>query len=164
MALFQNDPVEAMKAGMRRLASAVSIVSLSDDDNQRHAMTVSSVTSLSDNPASLLVCINKSAACSTAFRPERLFAINILKNHQQDLSGICAGQEQGEQRFIKGNWAQEGSVPYLPDADASIFCKNVKIVEYGTHIIVIGNVEKVITADDEPRPLLYLNGSYHTLS
>ena len=69
----------AMKMGMRRLASGVSVLSTRSDDGERHAMTVSSVTSVSDNPASLLVCVNKQVALEGHLStPGTPFAINIL--------------------------------------------------------------------------------------
>lgn len=164
MTHIENDPAAAMRAGMRRLAATVSIVCLRGSDGQRHAMTASSVTSLSDDPASLLVCINRSAACYPAFVDGADFSVNILKRTQQDLSVLCAGQGQGDARFARGNWAEEAGTPYLQDAEAAFFCKNVRLVEYGTHIIVIGDICKVHTADGEPDPLIYLNGAYHTIS
>jgi flavin reductase (DIM6/NTAB) family NADH-FMN oxidoreductase RutF len=156
----------AMKLGMRRLASGVCILSACADNGESFAMTVSSVTSVSDNPASLLVCINKlvsqHAYLSTLGNH---FAINALNSNQQDLSNLCAGREQGRNRFSLGDWQRdENGVPYLTDAQAVFFCQADMVAEYGTHHIVVGKIHQVLVGEDGVNPLLYVDGRYGLLA
>ena len=49
------------RLAMRRYVYSVSILSNKDSDGNSNAITVSSVTSISMDPPSLLVCINKNS-------------------------------------------------------------------------------------------------------
>lgn len=124
-------------------------------------MTVSSVTSVTDAPASLLVCVQQSTRIHEALQPGRAFAINLLKEQHGPLSTLCATAEQGEARFALGPWRRQAGVPAeLLDAEVVFFCRVDQVMQYGTHSVVIGVIERVELATDEPAPLVYLNGSY----
>ncbi|BFM16138.1 flavin reductase family protein [Maricurvus nonylphenolicus] len=158
------DMATAMKEGMRRLASGVCIVSAQADSGERTAMTATSITSVSDSPASLLVCINRDTSMHSILSKGGDFAVNLLHNHQQELSNHCASGDQGEQRFGIGQWQESEGTPYLDDCLAVFICKQAQTVTFGTHDIVIGEIAHVKVADDENiDPLLYLNGGYHSI-
>ena len=55
------DIQDNFRLAMRRYIYSVSIMSNKDDQGSSNAITVSSVTSISMDPPSLLICINKSA-------------------------------------------------------------------------------------------------------
>lgn len=152
----------AMKMGMRRLASGVSVLSARDRHGDRFGMTVSSVTSVSDTPPSLLVCVNKQVALQGHVSTlGSHFAINILGRDQKDISNACAGMKGAQDRFSLGDWRQhEDQTPYLGDAQAVFFCTSDKVVSYGTHHIVIGRIYHVEMGLLAPDPLLYLDGGY----
>lgn len=157
-----NNLAVSMKMGMRRLASGVCVLSTVLPDNQRFAMTVSSVTSVSDAPASLLVCINQSVSQQGHLATlGSLFAINVLSTGHQDISNLCAGREPGRDRFEVGSW-EEGDMglPVLVDAQAIFVCQTDQVATYGTHKIIIGAIHKIILGDAEVDPLLYADGSY----
>lgn len=151
-----------MKLGMRRLASGVCVLSTSLPNNQRFAMTVSSVTSVSDSPASLLVCINQQVSQQGHLATKgSQFAINVLSVGHKDVSNLCAGREPTRDRFEVGNWQEdETGLPVLGDAEAVFICQTDHVTTYGTHKIVIGVIHKVILNGAEVNPLLYADGSY----
>lgn len=159
-----SDLKEALRMGMRRLAAGVCVIS-TQANGERYAMTASSVTSLSDDPASLLVCVNQQASMQPVLCLGQPFVINILSSSQEDISNLCAGQE-GQGRFSLGNWGEtDEQIPYLHDAQANFFCRvDNDNYCYGTHQIVIGRLERVITADVAVDPLIYLDGSYRRLA
>ena len=165
MSISKEELSTRLKMGMRRLASGVSIVTAKGKDNKRIAMTVSSVTSVSDNPASLLVCVNKSANMASVLTLGDTFVVNVLNQSHQDISNACATPEIGESRFTLGHWVQDEStgVCFLDDAPAVFFCSVNKIVEYGTHYIYIGDLLDAKTSDSEHPLLGYANGAYHYL-
>jgi flavin reductase (DIM6/NTAB) family NADH-FMN oxidoreductase RutF len=161
-----NNLAASMKLGMRRLASGVCVLSTTLPGNQRFAMTVSSVTSVSDSPASLLVCINQlvSQQAHLATLGSR-FAINVLSVNHKDVSNMCAGREPNRSRFEVGNWEDDDSgVPVLADAQAVFVCETDQVTTYGTHKIVVGVIHKVILNGAEVDPLLYVDGSYGAFS
>ncbi|UTF61008.1 flavin reductase family protein [Gilvimarinus sp. DA14] len=163
--MHNSDLALAMKQGMRRLASGVSVLSTRVDEKERFAMTVSSVTSVSDTPPSLLVCINKSISLQGHLEHEGcLFAVNLLASAQQQVSNVCAGFEPVHDRFSVGNWLEgPDKVPYLMDSEAVFFCRTDKVVTYGTHHIVIGRIEDVLVSEHHTSPLIYHNGGYASL-
>lgn len=155
----------AMREGMRRLASGVCVVTAKGKDGSPYAMTATSVTSLSDSPPSLLVCINKSARMFEAIDQGSDFCINLLAYGQDEISNRCASGDQGVARFDVGAWSMDKPLPYLSDGLAAFFCRQDRAIDYGTHRIVIGNIEEVLVNDDDSiNPLLYLNGGYHKLA
>ena len=164
MARFEDDMISGLKAGMRRLVASVCVISLKDSSGQRHCMTATAVSSLSDDPPALLVCVNKGATAYPALMDGVDFCVSIFDEQHEDLSALCAGMTDEENRFARGNWLEHEGLPYLQDAQASFFCCNEQVVPYGSHIIAIGKLKAVFTADGEVRPLLYADGQYHKLS
>lgn len=153
-----SDLLDNMRAAMRRLAASVTIVSAKVADT-RYAMTATAVTSLSFDPPSLLICVNSTASIHDALTPNTPFCINILRQGQDDISNLCAGGADGEARFVKGNWQDRDGIPFLDDAQASLFCTVAKAVAHGSHTIVIGDVTHIKVSDDVD-PLLYVDGGY----
>lgn len=160
---MQNSQLsQLMKQGMRRLAAGVCVLSMRTEQGEPFAMTVSSVTSVSDNPASLLVCINQQVSQHSHLATlGNEFAINILSHEHQNISNRCAGREWGEDRFAIGNWTETaGGLPYLVDAQAVFLCRVDMASVYGTHHIVVGLIHQVILADRPLDPLIYIDGRY----
>lgn len=157
-----NNLAVSMKLGMRRLASGVCVLSTNLPNNQRFAMTVSSITSVSDSPASLLVCINQQVSQQGHLATQgSQFAVNVLSIDHKDVSNVCAGREPARNRFEVGNWEEDDTgLPVLADAQAVFICQTDQIMTYGTHKIVIGVIHKVILNGAEVTPLLYADGSY----
>lgn len=158
---MHDKPVsEAMKLGMRRLASGVCVIAARIGE-EAFAMTASSVTSVSDKPASLLVCINKLVSQQEYFSTQgSKFSVNVLGDQHEAISNLCAGREPGKNRFSLGNWHQEKSSPYLTDAQVVFFCETDMFISYGTHQIVIAHIQQVYKGDVDFGPLLYADGGY----
>ena len=146
------------RLAMRRYIYSVSIMSNKDNADNPNAITVSSVTSISMNPPSLLICINKSSRIHNSIELESKFCINLLNNKQEDLSNICSDEDMYDQRFKDKNWNLD-NIPFLKNAQANIFCKVDKLTSYHTHTIVIGLVEDANYAD-EISTLTYVDGEY----
>jgi len=146
------------RLAMRRYIYSVSIMSNKDNADNPNAITVSSVTSISMDPPSLLICINKSSRIHNSIELESKFCINLLNNKQEDLSNICSDEDMYDQRFKDENWNLDG-IPFLKNAQANIFCKVDKLTSYHTHTIVIGLVEDANYLD-EISTLTYVDGEY----
>lgn len=156
-----KDLSQAMRDGMRRLASGVSVISTMGTDAKPYAMTATSVTSLTDSPASLLVCVNRSARMHDLLLPGHNMAVNLLSQGHEDVSVACSTGDQAESRFQTGKWLiQGGHAPYLQDAEAVFECVVAQCHAYGNHSIVIGDITRVRVSEAAPRPLIYHNGAY----
>lgn len=159
-----DDPSTALRAGMRRLAASVCVITAVDSSGQRQAMTATAVTSVSDDPASLLVCINRQANLHDVIAQGGRFAVNVLSADQADLSTLCASGESGEARFVTGVWGDANGLPYLRDAQAVFFCDTARQITHGTHLIVIGDIDKALVSEKTVNPLLYADGRYRSLN
>lgn len=149
---------------MRRLASGVSVVALKSDD-ERFAMTASSVTSLSDDPASLIVCVNHEASLAPYLNAGQVFSVNVLAFDQQEISMLCAQKSLGDQRFRVGDWVEAHGAPYLQSAESTFFCEvDPASTTFGTHAIVVGRVLGVLVSSRPCEPLIYHDGAYRALA
>ena len=146
------------RLAMRRYIYSVSIMSNKDDNRNLNAITVSSVTSISMDPPSLLICINKSSRIHNTLQVGSKFCINLLNKQQIELSNICSDEDSYEKRFSDEHWNIK-EITFLSNAQANIFCKVDKLTSYHTHTIIIGLVEDANYAE-EISTLTYVDGEY----
>jgi flavin reductase (DIM6/NTAB) family NADH-FMN oxidoreductase RutF len=144
---------------MRRLAASVSVISCAHEGNW-FGMAATAVTSLSTEPCSMVVCLNASSSVIRPLLASGRFNVNVLKQSHVEVSSAFGGKLKGGARFGVGNWrSDESGIPYLADAQSTLQCAVRQTVEFGTHVIVIGEVSEVRFAD-EVSPLIYQNGTY----
>lgn len=154
-----RDVADDLRAGLRRLAKAVVVIT-TRHEGQRHAMAATAVSELSMDPPSLLLCVNRGASLHGPLAAGAPFCVNILHAGQEALSALCSGREKGEARFASGAWAgDEDGPPWLEDAQASFVCVYEDRMEYGTHSVIIGRVTDVRLHGDVD-PLVYVDGRY----
>lgn len=152
-----------LRQAMRGLASSVSLIASTDDSGNRFAMTATSVTSLSMDPPSMLVCINRGAAFNKVMQGGRGFSINILCADHLALARLCSSRAYGEERFAQGQWRRdERGTPFLADAQAAVVCIPDARYAYGSHDIFVGKVVAVHLGEAID-PLVYADGSYRVL-
>lgn len=158
-----EDLAQALRQGMRNLASGVCVITAQTAEGERVAMTASSVTSVSDNPPSLLVCVNTQARIDAAMQGTAGFTVNVLSKDQEAVSNSCAAPSEGDSRFQQGNWERDeaSGLYYLHDAHAVFICEKTQVVPYGTHNIYIGDIRKVVLGNSASELLVYANGGYH---
>jgi flavin reductase (NADH)/cob(II)yrinic acid a,c-diamide reductase len=152
------------KQAMSGCAGAVALVTVGAEHGRRTGLTVTSACSLSDNPPSLIVCVNRNASAHARIREERAFAINFLHEDHALLALTFSGQKgvDGEDRFALGQWKTVATgAPMLADAVAAFDCVLAQEFETSTHSIFVGEVRGV-THSATAAPLLYLRGNFHT--
>ena len=76
---------EDFRLAMRRYIYSVSVMSNVGTNGTPNAITVSSVTSISMDPPSLLICINKSSRIHDTLEIGSKFCINLLNKDQDCL-------------------------------------------------------------------------------
>ena len=145
------------KLAMRRLAATVTIVT-AGDAGRRFGMAATAVTSVTTAPPTLLICINRSASIHDIIVDAGHYCVNILGTHHAGLVSPFGGGADGEARFGHGTWSHgERGMPYLDDAQASLFCAVRRTVEHGSHSVLIGEVTAV-RLSEAIAPLLYQDG------
>lgn len=148
----------AFKQAMRRLTSTVSLVTTMID-NRRVGMAATAVQSVTADPATLLVCINRSASISQPLRVRGRFAVNMLHVSHLDLVPIFSGKLKDEARFAHGDWEIVDSMPILADAQSVLVCDVQDMATVGSHDVVFGKVVSIRIRPDIA-PLLYENGGF----
>ncbi|HJL96186.1 MAG: oxidoreductase [Gammaproteobacteria bacterium] len=143
---------------MRGITSTVYVIS-AKLDGERHAMTATSVASLSLTPPAMFVCINKEASLHGIIKKKQDFCINVLSNKQQELSEVCSNSDEGESRFRDDGWRDEGTLIYNINSLSNIFCSCTAIIDYSTHSVFLGEVVNVKNNSQE-KALLYASGGY----
>jgi len=147
---------EDFKRAMRRLTSTVSIIA-TGVGNARSGMVATAVSSLCTEPPSLLICINRSASLYQPLLNNQRFSVNLLDTAQSPLVGVFAGQLKGPARFEHGDWESAEDLPYLADAQATLFCRVDARLCYATHEVIVGRVERS-RVSERIAPLLWQDG------
>lgn len=159
------EPVSAeqFKFAMRSLAAAVNVVT-SVHAGRRYGMTATAACSVSADPPTLLVCINRTTSTHDAIAKSGAYCINVLRTEDSNLSTAFSGAQSGEARFRSRDWSRlaTGS-PVLIDALVSFDCRVVKKVAHGTHTVFFGAVEQLLFGK-KGRPLVYAEGQYAKLA
>jgi flavin reductase (DIM6/NTAB) family NADH-FMN oxidoreductase RutF len=142
-----------------RFVTGVAIVTAIGNDGLPHGITVNSFTSVSLDPPLILICLD----CLTTFMKhfeDQAFAINVLKEGQEDLARRFARKE-GD-KFFGIQWhAGETGVPLLPAVLATMECKLTSRITEGDHFVLLGRVISAICY--EGNPLAYFKGAYRKL-
>lgn len=153
------DLADGLRLAMRRLASGVAIVTANGPDGPT-GMAVTSITSLSLDPPSLLFCVNQRASLHVCLAIGTRFGVTLLAADQREIAGAFGNAWARELRFATGDWSLDSDgVGRLTGSRANLACVVDQLVPYGTHTVVIGRVEAV-TAEGESAPLIYHDGQY----
>ncbi len=161
-ALFDHVDREEFLTAMRNVANSVTVVT-TDGPAGKNGATVSSFCSVSADPPTLLVCLNKSGSTSTSIRENGHFCINILSDDQTGIAKQFAtpGNDK-DVLFSQTNWTNRmQGVPALVGVTA-FFCSVSDIVEATSHDVIIGAVTSVSIGAH--KPLIYLDRTYHKIA
>jgi len=145
---------------MGHFATGVTIVTTHDRQGRCYGLTANAVCSVSLEPPLVLVCVDKGAESYHAFDLSQVFVVNILGEHQEELSRRFA--ISGGDKFVDLPCRTGGTgAPIIEGALAHIECRVVAAHDAGDHTIYVGEVDSAEAADG--RPLLFFRGRYHQL-
>lgn len=154
----------AFRRGMPALPGAVCVIAANGADGAPIGLTATSVTSLSADPPSLLVCVNRSAQIAAALSAGAQFSVNLLAAGQQEVAEAFGGQPvvaKGVARFAFGGWYRsETEVPLLSGVNAAFDCQVAELHDFATHHVAIGAIHDVRLPDHLAPALIYHDGRY----
>jgi flavin reductase (DIM6/NTAB) family NADH-FMN oxidoreductase RutF len=140
-------PVAAplFRDAMCRLGAAVHVVT-TDGPGGKAGFTATAVCSVSDDPATLLVCLNRRSENNAIFERNGTLCVNALNADETEVAETFAGRTgrvRGE-RFVAGRWTvlKSGS-PVLTSAVVALDCQIVEIKTVATHNIFFAVVEAI---------------------
>jgi flavin reductase (DIM6/NTAB) family NADH-FMN oxidoreductase RutF len=149
------------RTAMSKLGAAVSVVT-SDGPAGRCGTTVTAVSSVTDTPATLLVCINRNSWSNRVLRGNRVLCVNVLPSGQEELARRFAGMTSiaPEHRFDGVDiQIMETGAPALSAALVSIDCDIVEGVEVGTHTVFLAQARQIRMGTSE-HGLVYFDRRY----
>ncbi len=119
--------------------------------------TINSLTSVSLEPCMLLFCTSEGSATGTAIRQRGLFSVNILGQHQSDLSARFTRELKNRFENLAIAFSADG-LPLLRGAAAQLCCNVAAIHRAGDHDIILG---EVFSGDEIAcNPLVFHKGAY----
>src|SRR4051812_14402604 len=149
------------RGAMRQLTGGVSVITVGRG-RDISGMTVTSVSSLSVDPPTLIVSVNRSASSWPLLQRYGAFGVNILASDQIDIAERFSGKDglKGAARFAGAEWTTRASgVPLLVGALAAIDCEIEEIIERHSHAILIGRVRD-LQVSSRTAALAYWQGQY----
>lgn len=153
------------RQAMRQLAGGVSVITVGSD-NDRTGLTATSVTSLSSDPPTLIVCVNLSSSSWRLLDRHGRFGVNFLGDRHRFVADRFAGRggEKGVERYAEASWETlVTGAPILEGALASLDCEVDEVIVRHSHAIVIGGVVAA-RVGQTGSPLVYWHGSYGAFS
>ncbi|MET4115404.1 flavin reductase (DIM6/NTAB) family NADH-FMN oxidoreductase RutF [Bradyrhizobium sp. JR1.5] len=149
------------RGAMRHLTGGVSVITAGRGKDIT-GMTVTSVSSFSVDPPTLIVSINRDASSFPLIRRYGAFGVNILAADQLEIAERFAGKGglKGADRFAGARWVTAVSgVPLLVGALSAVDCEVEDIFERHSHGIIIGRVRDVKNSTRNAA-LAYWHGQY----
>lgn len=149
---------------MGHFATGISVVTTFDDDRPA-GITVNAFSSVSLEPALVMVALDRRRFITPMVRASRRYAVNVLGAHQQALSDCFAHAparpgEPGREGFCGARWhAGPTGLPLLEGAIATLECTVVETFVAGDHDLFIGRVDSMERREGMA-PLLYFRRRY----
>lgn len=159
-------PVDAnsFRNAMARFPGAVTVVT-SLAKGERRGITATAVCSVTADPPSLLVCLNRKTGTCAAVADTGRFNVNLLAGDGGELAMVFAGAKglTGATKFQYGDWqADPYGLPHLSTAAMGFSCEVTEQVTAGSHVIFIGQVVSIRAG--EGAALVYEQSRFHRLS
>jgi flavin reductase len=153
--------VQIFRDAMCRLGAAVHVVT-TDGPAGKTGFTATAVCSVSDSPATLLICLNRGATSMPVLRGNGVFCVNTLRAGEELIADTFAGRTKvaREERFGSGKWVTltTGS-PVLLSAVVAFDCRVTEVKSVASHDVYFGIVE-AIHAGPPGAALVYHDRAY----
>jgi len=146
-----------LRRSLGRFATGVTVVTCAGDKGAC-GITANSFSSVSLDPPLVLWNIAKVSNSLRSYLAAEYFAINVLGANQRHLSRHFAQSDHTIFRDVEHTTSERG-VPILPGTIACFECRTFEIHDCGDHYIIIGEIERFRSNDEEP--LVFYGGQYH---
>lgn len=155
---------EEYREALSRVASSVSVVT-TDGPHGIAGFTCSAVCSVTDEPPTIMVCVNRKSAANAIIKANGVLCVNSLGAEQIDLSQMFAGvgRVPMHERFSGPYWrALITGSPCCTQARVALDCRVSEVHEIGTHSVILAEVLSTAQATDG-QPLIYHSRNYATI-
>jgi flavin reductase len=150
---------EAFRNAMAKMGAAVNIIT-TDGPAGRAGFAATAVCSVTDSPATLLICLNRTASVFDAVIGNGVVCVNVLASAHEDLSNLFGGKTAVDARFAAAEWRKgKSGAPVLCDALVSFGCRISAEADVGTHRVLYCTVEEIHDGSDA-EALIYFQRAY----
>lgn len=147
---------EAVRALHRTMVTGVTVVTVQGTEEPR-GLAVNAFASVSLEPPSILICIQKNSSTYSHLVAADHFGVNVLAASQTDVARVFATKQ--DRKFDHVDWhAGELGVPLLDGATATMEVELQDTLHAATHTIFIGRIRR-LGGSGSP-PLIYTAGSF----
>ena len=149
------------REAMSQLGAAVHVVTTAGPAGTA-GFTATAVSSVSDQPATMLVCLNRRSQVSPILQDNRVLCVNTLRAGTDTIADVFAGRMRVPmaERFNTGSWTELSTgAPVLNDAVVSFDCRVIEIKAVATHNVVFAGVVAVRLGKPGPA-LVYHERAY----
>ena len=147
---------------MACLGAAVNIVT-TDGNAGRAGFTASAICSVTDDPPTLLVSMNRGSSAYASVTGNGVLCVNVLSARHERLSRLFGGGIPADERFAAATWSTlETGAPVLSDCAVSFDCSIIDVANVGTHDVLFCNVV-VLQRSDCADNLIYFARDYHVV-
>lgn len=136
-------------------ATGIAVVTVSDDQDGVHGVTVNSFTSISLDPPTVMVSL-KAGRAHELISAGGWYGVSVLKEGQQSVSRYFTGRRDGDwvPQYVPGH-----RVPTLTDSLARFECEVVDAVPVHDHTLFLARV--VRCESQRGSPLMFFASAYH---
>jgi flavin reductase len=152
---------EDFRDAMRRFATGVTVVTTLVD-GVPHGFTANAFASVSADPPTVLICVNRDASAHPLISRSSIFCVNILALEQRELARRFADKSMRATRF--DNLATHPAATGAPVIDGTLAYLDCRLAEEytaGTHTVFLGTV--VASGARTGKPLGYFDADYRDL-
>jgi flavin reductase (DIM6/NTAB) family NADH-FMN oxidoreductase RutF len=163
-AAIKSATAQNFREAMSRVACSVSIV-CTDGPHGMAGFTCSAVCSVTDEPPTIMVCVNRKSAANAVIKANGVLCVSSLGVDQVELSQLFAGVGRVSmiERFVGPNWGVLATgAPYCTTSRVALDCRIADIREIGTHSVIFAEVLSTTHASSG-EPLIYHSRDYATI-
>jgi flavin reductase (DIM6/NTAB) family NADH-FMN oxidoreductase RutF len=142
---IQTVEAAQFREAMSQLGAAVHVVTTAGPAGIA-GFTATAVCSVSDQPATLLICVNRRSQVTPILDTNRVLCVNTLRAGNDSLADVFAGRSKCtmDERFNSGSWSEAATgAPVLTDAVVACDCRVIEIKSVATHNVVFAGVVAV---------------------
>ncbi|RKT06662.1 flavin reductase (DIM6/NTAB) family NADH-FMN oxidoreductase RutF [Streptomyces sp. 3211.6] len=144
------DPVARFTEAMARLVSGVAVVSARRADGSPCGLLVSSVSSYSVAPPSVMLALSRDSRTYRAMeaRVGTPFGVHLLGSADEALARVFAGR--GEDKFAGVAWDWDEGRPRIAGVPVYLGCRAAAVFPHGDHVVLLGEVADCTVRDATP--------------
>jgi flavin reductase (DIM6/NTAB) family NADH-FMN oxidoreductase RutF len=151
----EREVAQTFRDAMAGLTSGVAVVTGRRPDGDPCGLVVTSASSFSAEPPSVLVSVAHTSRCHEALTEGEEFGLNVLASGQARVAEVFAGL--GDDKFAGVDWSWHDGVPRIAGTLSFLCCRRSALFEMYDHTVLVGDV--IGGSANGGDPLVYLERS-----